>query len=1402
MATLTINHYINQANSFITDIRNNRNGYYMFVSRPQPWANSSGGNDDYSVLGTNNSVAQVEQFLYDDMLYGKLLKDDDVINVIPRYDWVINTKYDVYDQNDADLYAKQFYVVTDKYEVYKCIDNNGGVDSYVKPTLTSTSGTFKTGDGYVWKYMYSIDSYSNSKFTTSNYIPVSTNAAVQGNTTQGSIDVIRITDGGNSYFVYETGYIGGVLNNSTIQLPNTASNTDDYYVNSSIYLKSGFGAGQIREISSSNGTSKQIIVNQPFQLFTRLDLANVSGTVTTGYYAEQPYDVIDYFYAQGYFNTESTVTQSDTGASGKVLAVNTSVIQITKYVSNTLFQTGYPIVDTTYSGTVKPGTVSVGNVGSCNIAFVTSNGSGYAANATVTIAANGTGSGAAANAQANASGKISAINITAVGNSYFVAPTLTISAPTAQTFNSNTAVTAGTGGGTNNVISLATAGSFVANDLITYTVATGNTDIGGLTSGTTYYVDFANATVIALKATTTGSRIALTKGPTETGHTLQGQTATAVMYCDNQIIRGSGTQLNSSANGYANGEYIRVGANTVSNIRRVANNVNTTILIADLPFNTSFTASANSHYKMIVVAQPTSISPAGGSGYISNTNLNSVQIAISNSSNAGVYFSVGEKVNMTDSGLVNQGANAIIAYSNSSTVILSSVSGTWQANSGGMQLYVSGESSLQKSKIVSVQSSPNITISDPSGTFKLGYPVYFKTSFNASSGNATLIAKITLPNDQTEYQIGPTVKVTGDGSNAVAIAVVNTAINSKYDVVGIDIINPGTGYTKANVEIYANTSSNTGYGVGATARAIISPVYGHGYDAVTELGGRYVGVDAKFDTISNEIYNFLGYGTYRKVGILQNPQFKDVKITLSDFDRVNLSLTNKVTTNSNTSINNWIADETVYQTTSNTTLAINYSSSNGTFNVGDSVYDNVAPTVNGTVTFANSTTVVLTLSNTLPASVTAVFNPNTDVIGAVSNTSNNTILIGSNAALLIANNLVTYKVSAGNTVTGGLSNNGQYYVQFANATHIALKASVASNTRVTLVPSPTSETGHIFTAGYLIGSRLISNTANANIDAAYPIIPLTNVSATGVVVYGNSSVLQLKSVKGSFTENSAFNSIVGIYSNTSAFVTSANTILFEVTSDSKTEIISETTSGAVGEVTYLYSNTEVLLSNVVGQFATGDVMYDSVINAYATVTSIYTSNGTVESSSSFGDRFNQTARITITANNGAFSNNEYVQQDVSMARGRIISINDEVDLQVSSMIGTFAPGQIVTDTTTNANGICTFANTTYIKLTSASKTLAFGITFTINNGLGSTATVARVYPVLILSDVSDVNNFQAGSNAIIGQVSGASGTCNNYLLIKHPDLVRDSGKKIYSESFTPVTRSATSVEEVKLVIKF
>ena len=81
---------------------------------------------------------------------------------------------------------------------------------------------------------------------------------------------------------------------------------------------------------------------------------------------------------------------------------------------------------------------------------------------------------------------------------------------------------------TDNTIALTTANSkFLVGDSLTYTVASGNTVVGGLTSGQSYYVVAANSTTIKLGTTPNGDAIDLTASVSETGHSLTGVTATA-----------------------------------------------------------------------------------------------------------------------------------------------------------------------------------------------------------------------------------------------------------------------------------------------------------------------------------------------------------------------------------------------------------------------------------------------------------------------------------------------------------------------------------------------------------------------------------------------------------------------------------------------------------------------------------------------------------------------------------------------------------------------------------------------------------------------------------------------------------------------------------------------------------
>lgn len=149
---------------------------------------------------------------------------------------------------------------------------------------------------------------------------------------------------------------------------------------------------------------------------------------------------------------------------------------------------------------------------------VVTGGSGYSANAIVTVTGNAT-----ANATASATGRISLVNVTAVGHSYASAPTVTVAAPSAQTFNANSAVTNAT-----DAIAITTANSiFLAGDIVLYTVAAGNTALTNLVTGTNYFIKASNTTAITLSETLNGDAIDLTKGLTQTGHSFTGQTATA-----------------------------------------------------------------------------------------------------------------------------------------------------------------------------------------------------------------------------------------------------------------------------------------------------------------------------------------------------------------------------------------------------------------------------------------------------------------------------------------------------------------------------------------------------------------------------------------------------------------------------------------------------------------------------------------------------------------------------------------------------------------------------------------------------------------------------------------------------------------------------------------------------------
>lgn len=237
---------------------------YIFIGRSNEWP------DDSTPPTPLDTVEQVEYDPWKTMLSMKRITPSDVSFAIPRVDWTSGTVYVPY-SSDSVFNTSDFYVMTDDYNIYKCMDNNGGVASTSKPIGTSEN-FLTTADGYTWKYMYSISGGDALKFVSSAYIPVKYLTAnngtaqwtVQQAATNGSIETLQVTTGGSAYQYYTSTLV--TANSSSATLQSAANSTSGSLVGSTIYISSGTGAGQIRDISSYVGASRIAYVSQDWSI--------------------------------------------------------------------------------------------------------------------------------------------------------------------------------------------------------------------------------------------------------------------------------------------------------------------------------------------------------------------------------------------------------------------------------------------------------------------------------------------------------------------------------------------------------------------------------------------------------------------------------------------------------------------------------------------------------------------------------------------------------------------------------------------------------------------------------------------------------------------------------------------------------------------------------------------------------------------------------------------------------------------------------------------------------------------------------------------------------------------------------------------------------------------------------
>jgi len=166
--------------------------------------------DDNTPPNANSSYMSFYD-TWNNMIGGKRISGNDLRHVIPRFNWTSGDTYVAYDDTiDSKVLMTNttpFYVVTEDWNVYKCLSNNYGAVSTSKPTSIASTTDFQTSDGYIWKYMYTITTEEQLRFVTTDYMPVKTLVTndqslqwqVQENAIDGGLHNILVLGGGSGY---------------------------------------------------------------------------------------------------------------------------------------------------------------------------------------------------------------------------------------------------------------------------------------------------------------------------------------------------------------------------------------------------------------------------------------------------------------------------------------------------------------------------------------------------------------------------------------------------------------------------------------------------------------------------------------------------------------------------------------------------------------------------------------------------------------------------------------------------------------------------------------------------------------------------------------------------------------------------------------------------------------------------------------------------------------------------------------------------------------------------------------------------------------------------------------------------------------------------------------------------
>ena len=291
-AIITDQFRIINANNFMDDVTAGTNSYYAFLGLANPTVSGYGRTDTWNstTIQPPSPIDSIDynNHIYDTMLFGRKIFPGDVRRLVRKVTWTKGTSYDMYRHdydvnnrslvsNSSRLYSSNYYIMNKDYRVYVCINNGAAGISTIasasldEPTFTDLepSSAGVSGDGYLWKYMFTVPPADIVKFDSTEYIAVPNEWT---STTDSDVKVVR--DNGDSD-----------TNNNQIKVVSIDEAGTGYsFLSSPIevdIIGDGTG-GKVRILTNTNGQiiSAQVTQGGRGYSYGRVDLSSINGAAT------------------------------------------------------------------------------------------------------------------------------------------------------------------------------------------------------------------------------------------------------------------------------------------------------------------------------------------------------------------------------------------------------------------------------------------------------------------------------------------------------------------------------------------------------------------------------------------------------------------------------------------------------------------------------------------------------------------------------------------------------------------------------------------------------------------------------------------------------------------------------------------------------------------------------------------------------------------------------------------------------------------------------------------------------------------------------------------------------------------------------------------------------------------